>query len=139
LRSRRAAAAVLVAGALAMAGLGAYATVARSAIPLAWHGTVTRVEARREKHPGVDDAWFVTVDGRATHVDAALATSLRPGQRVEKDPWNRTLLVDGTPRRLALSRDARRMLLLAPLLVLAVYVTVSVPFIVSGWKSQTNS
>ena len=114
---------MLVAGALALAGLAAYATVARSAIPLRWDGTVTRVEARREKHPGVDDAWFVTVDGRATHVDAALARTLRAGDRVRKDRWSRTLLVNGTPRRLALRRDARAMLLVAPFAAVAVAVT----------------
>jgi hypothetical protein len=125
--------------AVGFAALAAYATVARSAIPLAWHGTITRVEARHEKHPGVDDAWFVTVGGRTTHVDAALARDLRVGQRLDKERWSRTLRVDGTPRRLALSGDARGMLVLAPLLALAVYVTVSVPFIVSAWKSHTNS
>ena len=109
--------------AAALAGLAAYATVARSAIPLRWNGTVTRVEARAEKHPGVDDAWFVTVGGRAVHVDAVLARTLREGDRVEKAAWSRTLRVNGTPRRLALSRDAGRMLGVAPLLVIAVAAT----------------
>jgi hypothetical protein len=115
----RSAALVLVAGALAFAAWGAYAMVARSAVPLRWHGTVTEVRVVAEKHRGVDDVWFVRVDGRQVHVDAALARTLSPGDRVDKDAWQRTLRVNGVARDLPLSREARRMLRVAPLVVVA--------------------
>ena len=120
MRSREAAAAVLSAGAFGLAAAGAGEAVARSGIPRAWDGTVTRIEARHEKHPGIDDVWYVAVDGRAVHVDSALATSLRVGDRVEKRRWQRSLRVNGTERRLALSRDARAMLAVAPVTALMV-------------------
>ncbi|MDQ1711759.1 MAG: hypothetical protein QOE45_1209 [Frankiaceae bacterium] len=119
MRSRNGAASVLLAGVVAFAGFGAWAMVARSAIPLRWHGTVTDIRLVTEKHRGIDDVWFVSVNGRSVHVDAALARTLDVGDRVDKGAWERTLRVDGEPRRLALSRDARRMLVLAPLVVVA--------------------
>jgi hypothetical protein len=120
MRSRNAAAAVLLAAVAAFAGFGAWSMVRRSAIPLAWHGTVTDVRLVAEKHRGIDDVWFVTVDDHPpVHVDVALARTLSPGDRVDKDAWDRTLRVNGVPRRLALSRDARHMLVVAPLVVVA--------------------
>lgn len=114
MRSRRAAAVAVALLGVGFAALAVWATAARSAIPLAWDGTVTRVEVRHEKHPGVDDAWFVSVDGEETHVDAYVASLVREGVRVEKDRWERTLRVDGAAHPLRYTRDARRMLLVAP-------------------------
>jgi hypothetical protein len=68
----------------------------------------------------VDDAWFVTVGGKERHVDAAVARLLREGVRVDKGRFERTLRVDGTPHRLAYSRDARRMVFVAPAIAAAV-------------------
>jgi len=99
--------------AFAFAALGVWASAARSAIPLAWNGTVTRVEARHEKHSGIDDAWFVYVDGRATHVDADLARSIGVGDTVRKDRWETTLRVNASTRELAWSREAERMVAVA--------------------------
>jgi hypothetical protein len=113
MRSRSAAVVLALAGA-AFAALAVWSTAARSAIPLAWHGTVTRVEVRHEKHPGVDDAWFVTVDGDERHVDAYVAALVREGVHVDKDPWERALRVDGVARPLRYTDDARRMALVAP-------------------------
>ncbi|HEU0132176.1 MAG TPA: hypothetical protein VFQ85_14400 [Mycobacteriales bacterium] len=114
MRSRDAAAAAVAAAALAFALLAGWATFARSGIPRTWHGTVTLVEARHEKHPGVDDAWFVAVDGHEAHVDLLTASYLRRGDRVDHDAWSRDLVVNGAHHRLVVSRDARRMMVLAP-------------------------
>jgi hypothetical protein len=114
LRSRSGAAAVSLA-AFAFAALPVWTTAARSGIPPAWDGTVTRSEARHEKHPGVDDAWFVYVDGRPTHVDADLARSLAVGDTVRKERWERTLHVNASVRGLEWSRDAERMVTVATL------------------------
>ena len=112
MRSRSAA--VVAATGAAFAALAVWSTAARSAIPLEWHGTVERVEVRHEKHPGVDDGWFVTVDGDETHVDAYVATLVREGARVDKDRCARTLRVDGTDHPLRYTDDARRMAAVAP-------------------------
>lgn len=120
MRSRSAAAVAVAAAALAFAALAVWATAARSTIPLEWHGTVTRVEVRQEKHPGIDDAWFVAVDGEETHVDASVGRIVREGARVDKDRWDRTLRVDGVAYPLRYSRDARRMLVVAPSVAAAV-------------------
>ncbi len=96
--------------------LGAWALVERSTIPWRLDGKVTWVEVREEKHPGVDDAWYVTVDGKARHWDSALATTLNEGDRVSKDRWDRSLSVNGEATMLRLSDDARSMLVVFPVL-----------------------
>lgn len=109
---------ILVATALLFACLGTWALVVRSAIPLRIDGTITSIDGREEKHPGVDDAWFVGVDGEERHLDTALAKSLAVGDTVRKGRWATTLVVNGQPRPLRLSSDAVAMLRLAPLVVL---------------------
>ena len=94
-------------------------TAHRSLIPVAVDGTVTAIEVRPEKHPGVDDVWLVTIGERRLHVDAEAAKTLTPGSRLAKAAWARTLSVDARPLRLELSRDARAMLVVMPLIVLA--------------------
>lgn len=96
--------------------LGAWTLVDRSTIP--WHldGKVTNIDVGAEKHPGVDDAWYVTVNGKARHWDSSLATTLNVGDRVSKDRWDRTLTVNGDETRLRLSDDARSMLVLFPII-----------------------
>lgn len=122
LRRRTAAAALALTG-LLFAALAAWTMGARSTIPTALHGTVTGVEVREEKHPGVDDVWMVYVDdARPTHVDAAVASPLGVGDRVTKDRWDSTLHVDGEPQDLELSDDAQAMMVLAPALGLVMTV-----------------
>ncbi|RNL62649.1 hypothetical protein EFK50_12900 [Nocardioides marmoriginsengisoli] len=100
---------------VAFAALAAWSMVARSTIPLALDGTVTSIELRHEKHPGVDDVWMVGFDDDGPrHLDRAVAALLTEGDRVRKDAWSRTLVVDGETHDVALSDDARRMLVLAP-------------------------
>jgi hypothetical protein len=120
MRSPSRAAAVLLLAVVAFALLGAAATISRSLIPLAVDGTVTAVEVRREKHPGIDDVWLVHPDdGRRLHVDANTARHVPEGGRLVKPRWARTLQVDGRPLALPLSDDARGMLWVMPLTILA--------------------
>ncbi len=120
-RERRLVVVALALTGVAMIALAGWSLVARSALPLSLDGTVTSVEVRHEKHPGVDDAWFVALDGgRPRHLDRDVAALLEPGDRVTKDAWSRTVTVDGTTHPVAPGPDARRFLLLAPGLLLAV-------------------
>jgi hypothetical protein len=119
-RRRGPVAALVVTGVLLVV-LGAWTFVARSSLPLALDGTVTSVEVRHEKHPGVDDVWMVALDDRAPrHLDRAVARLLEPGDEVRKDRWSGTLRVAGTAHDVGPSRDARVFLGLSPVLVLAV-------------------
>ncbi|TCI99765.1 hypothetical protein [Aeromicrobium sp. IC_218] len=111
--------ALVVTGVL-LVGIGAWAFVARSTLPLSLDGTVTSVEVRHEKHPGVDDVWMVALDdGPPRHLDRRVARLLEPGDEVRKDRWSGTVQVAGTTHDVGLSRDARVFLGLSPLLVLA--------------------
>jgi hypothetical protein len=109
---------VLVVMAVLFAGLAAWSLAARSAIPLTLDGTVTQVEVREEKHPGVDDVWMVYIDGDPRHLDSELAADLEVGDRIRKDRWETSLVVNDTTRDLALSDNARTMFGVAPLSVL---------------------
>ncbi len=114
--SRDAAATLLVAGAALFAGIGVWSTSARSTIPLTWHATVTATDVRAEDAGPVR---FVTVGGDEVHVDPDVAALLHDGDRVDKERWSRTLRVNGVPHTVSYSREARRMRVLAPLLVIA--------------------
>ncbi|GAB2858087.1 hypothetical protein GCM10027026_04800 [Myroides odoratimimus subsp. xuanwuensis] len=103
------------------AALAAWTLVDRSTIPTELHGTVTAVEMRHEKHPGVDDVWLISVDdGGLRHVDSDVADLLEVGASVEKDAWDTTLTVNGDPHPLSLSEHARAMLAFAPVIVLVI-------------------
>jgi hypothetical protein len=117
MRSRKGPAGVLLAAGLLLAALNVGATVHRSLIPVAVDGVITRVEVRREKHPGLDDVWLLHTAGRSLHTDAAIAEQLQVGQRISKRPWQRRLEVDSAPVALRLSDDAVGMLWLMPLLL----------------------
>ena len=109
------AAVALVFTGVLFAALAAWTLVDRSAIPADLQGTVTAVELRHEKHPGVDDVWLISVDaGGLRHVDSDVAALVDVGDRVEKDAWDTTLTVNGDPHSLALSDHARAMLTFAP-------------------------
>lgn len=116
--SRRVAVVLLLAAAFLFSALGAWSVVKRSTIPMALNGTVTEIEVRPEKHPGVDDVWIVWIEGEGHHLDVAVASKLSVGDRVAKGRWERHLMVDGTDRRVSLSDDARAMLFLSPAMVL---------------------
>ena len=117
MRSRRAAAGLLLAGVVAFAALNVVETVRRSWIPSAVDGTVESIQVRTEKNPGVDDVWLVTVDGDTDHVDAEVGRRLAEGDMVSKAAGATTLQVNGRAVPLQLSRDARGMLVVMPLVV----------------------
>ena len=116
--ARRTVVALFVTLAVIFAVLAAWSLAARSAIPLNLHGTVTQVEVREEKHPGVDDVWMVYIDDDPRHLDAELAADLEVGDRISKDRWETDLVVNDAARELTLSDDARAMFGVAPLSVL---------------------
>lgn len=116
--SRRVAVVLLLSSAFLFSALGAWSLVERSTIPLALNGTVTEIEVRPEKHPGVDDVWIVWIEGEPYHLDVAVASKLGVGDRVAKGRWERYLTVNGTDRRVSLSDDAGAMLFLSPAMVL---------------------
>jgi len=115
---RRTVVLLLVIMAVLFAALGAWSLAARSTIPLALDGTVTQVEVREEKHPGVDDVWMVSIDGEPRHLDSELAAELEVGDRIRKDRWETHLDVNDATRDLVLSDDARAMFGVAPLSLL---------------------
>ncbi|HEX2295459.1 MAG TPA: hypothetical protein VHN37_09135 [Actinomycetota bacterium] len=119
----------LAALAVVLAGANCYETLRRSTIPSSLDGTAEALDVRFEKEPGIDDVHLLTIDGDVFHVDARVAGAVRPGDRVRKDAWSRTLLVDGEPHRLGLSRDAVGMLFVMPLVLLVVGVLLR-----SRWK-----
>jgi hypothetical protein len=115
------AAVALVLTGCVFAALAAWSLVARSTIPAELDGTATAIELRHEKHPGVDDVWMVSVDGGGLrHVDVEVATLLSEGDRLHKEAWDTTLMVEGEPHGLSISDDARAMLALAPVVVVLV-------------------
>lgn len=118
-RSTTCAAAVLLALVLGFVALGLWSTFSRSTIPWALDGVVTQIDIRPEKHPGVDDAWYVTVDDRARRWDAAIAETLQVGDRVTKEPWDSNMRVNSDLIDLTLSRDTRGMIVIGPLTLAA--------------------
>jgi hypothetical protein len=108
---------VLIGLAMAFAVANIAVTAHRSLIPVALDGTITKMELRHEKHPGVDDVWLVTVGDRLLHVDDEVAFQLHHGATVAKGAWETTLTVDGRQVGLALSPDAVGMLVVMPLAV----------------------
>lgn len=111
--------AVLLVLLIGLAVLDVAVAVRRSTVPLALDGVVRQVEVRREKHPGVDDVYVVDVGSRRDLVvDREMAEALGEGDVVSKDAWSREMRVGDRVVRLGWSRDAVRLALAAPLLVL---------------------
>ena len=101
---------------LAAGNLGS--TLSRSGIPAELTGYVERVEVRREKHAGLDDAHLVTIGERELHLDAEVAALLHEGDEVGKAAWSTDLVIQGHKHRVGLSKDFIRMALAMPLLVI---------------------
>jgi hypothetical protein len=116
--ARRGAVALLLVAVVLFAALAAWSLAVRSTIPMALEGTVTSIETRQEKHPGVDDVWLVSIDGEQRHLDTELAEALGVGDHLAKERWDTHLEVNGEERPLRLTNDARAMLFLAPILAL---------------------
>lgn len=78
----------------------------RSTIPMSLHGEVVSVRSADE-HPGHDNAWFVRIGDTTHQVDTEVGRLLRVGDRIDKDAWDRTMLLNGHPTDLSYSDDAR--------------------------------
>lgn len=110
--------AILLAGALVLAALNVWVTVARSAIPLAVNSTVVELawhRAKVERRFGFDNACLVTFeDGRVMELDPEVYLPLRIGDRIEKRSWDPLLYRNGQPMQLRFSEDALGMIFLMP-------------------------
>lgn len=115
---RRTAVVLLLAMAFIFSELGAWSLAERSTIPISLDGTITDIEVRSEKHPGVDDVWIVWINGTGHHLDAAIASEMSVGEDVSKERWQKHLVVDGAKRPVSLSGEARAMLYLSPVMML---------------------
>lgn len=82
-------------------------------------------EVRHEKHPGVDDVHLIQTGKDSYHVDASVAERLNRGDRIEKDAWSKTLLVNSEEVELGVSQDLKRMLIVMPLLLVLLVVLLS--------------
>jgi len=116
--ARRGAVALLLVAVVLFAALAAWSLAVRSTIPIPLDGTVTSIETRQEKHPGVDDVWLVAIDGDQRQLDSEIAEGLSVGDHVAKERWDTRLELNGEARSLHLSDDSRAMLFLAPILAL---------------------
>lgn len=94
-------------------------TFARSTIPYALHGRIEAIDLKFEKHPGVDDVYLVTINGRSYHVDRAVGVRLDQSDRIDKQAWSASLRTPRETVRLRPSADARRMTAVMPVAVLA--------------------
>jgi hypothetical protein len=116
--ARRGAVALLLVAVVLFAALAAWSLAVRSTIPIPLDGTVTSIETRHEKHPGVDDVWLVAIDGDQRQLDSEIAEGLSVGDHVAKERWDTRLDLNGEARSLHLSDDSRAMLFFAPILAL---------------------
>jgi hypothetical protein len=90
----------------------------RSTIPLGLDGTVTKIQNRVEKHPGIDDVHLVTIGGQTLVMDRAVAGHLDVGDTVQKDAWSRTLRTQRETVKLSPSSDVWGMVITMPLVIL---------------------
>ncbi len=96
----------------------AWVAFRRSGIPVALDGRVERIDLRREKHPGLDDVYLVTIGPREVHLDDAVARQLAVGEHAHKDAWSTRLETSHGPIALAPSKDTGGMARAMPLLVI---------------------
>jgi len=125
---------VLALAVLGFAGGAAWAAVRRSTWPLSLDHVVVGKVVLHEKHPGVDDAFFLDlrprtgIEVRRLRVDASVFGAVRTGDALVKRAGSATLTAAGRGVPLAASAEARGLMLgLAPLLaVVASLLGVSV-------------
>jgi hypothetical protein len=125
LRSRKTLSAlVLLAVGVLLTVANAWFAAARSTIPLALDGVVTTMELRREKHPGRDDVFLLTLQSRSPfQVDEAIYRAVAIGERLHKARWSKELTHDGHTLALDWSRDCRGMVMAMPAVVLILVAT----------------
>lgn len=79
---------------------------ARSTIPLALQGTVTKKFVGTEKHPGHDDAYMIALDqGPTLCIDKLPFDAMSVGEPVTKQAWQSELEVSNHIVSLTWSRD----------------------------------
>ena len=104
-----------LAGAILLAALGSFLFLCvreaglRSLVPLELDGVVGTTSIETEKHPGVDDSYFVSVDGSVPlgrrRVDRPIHDAVAPGAAVKKRAGETSLEVDGNRLPLVPSSD----------------------------------
>ena len=125
--ARRGAVALLLVAVVLFAALAAWSLAVRSTIPMALDGTVTSIETRHEKHPGVDDVWLVAIDGDQRHLDTEIAVGLSVGDHLEKERWDTHRRGEQRGAVAAPEQRSRAMLFLAPILALTAAVLAAAP------------
>lgn len=120
----RLSAALLGAVGIALALANLWFAAVRSTIPLALDGQIQSKERRLEKHPGIDDVFLITLNGRTLQVDQPLYDAVNPGTVVDKWSWSHEVAMSGAGIRLSWSPDARGMAWAMPftMAILAVLV-----------------
>ncbi len=94
-------------------------TAQRSLIPLDLDAEVLGLEMRREKHPGKDDVYLVSLSGLGTiQIDKEIAIQLKVGQQIQKERWARQLYLNGRVIPLEYSKDFLGMSKAMPLCIL---------------------
>lgn len=108
-----------MAGLVMVLALGNIAvTFRRSTIPMAFEGRVGSIEARSEKHEGVDDVYLLSIGERTVQIDEAVADLVDEGDPIHKEAWSRKIVVGGRPAEVEVSKDFRRMAIVMPGIVL---------------------
>lgn len=106
---------VLMGCLFAMANM--WLTAGRSTVPYAIDGTVTAMDRRLEKHPGLDDVYLISIDsGRWMQIDKLLFDLLHNGSQLTKQRWSKQIEVDGQSTHLEFSRDFVGMVRAFPLI-----------------------
>ena len=103
---------------------------ARSTIPSSLSGTVTKKRVGIEKHPGMDDAYLITLDsGKEQCIDAELFDQLATGAVLEKRAWEKRMSIDGHIKSLTWSRDFQGLIwcMLVALVIMGAIIRLSIP------------
>ncbi len=80
-------------------------------LPLGLNGQVSGMRVGTEKHPGIDDAYVITLDdARELRIDGDLFHALAQGDQLSKQPGKTDLKKNGQPMPLAWSRDVHGLL-----------------------------
>lgn len=115
---------LLVTSALFLAAANLWYSAARSTIPLALNDQVNKIEVRREKHPGKDDVYLLTLrSGQILQVDRPVADAININHSIQKEAWARTLQIDSKVLNLGWSADFHGMIRAMPGTLLVVIAT----------------
>ncbi len=94
-----------------------WVTAGRSTIYYSLDGTVTAMDRRLEKHPGLDDVYLISINSRAwIQIDKGLFDQLHIGSQLTKERWSKQIEVEGQSSRLEYSSDLVGMVRALPLI-----------------------